>query len=438
MYIEYDCYPPRATQRAEHHKSIPSLLSCPCLVPTIPTQGDFSLFPIVFTSSHRPAPNSFHPARSTPYLRSSPITRPIERFGISDWRIMPSATKSSSSFTFIPQGAIIQEFRVGSHNIVQSFPRTQHFKDSEINTAYFGETIGRTTNRIKDGVIRGLNGKDYELKKNNGPNGLHGGEFGWGKKDWNGPVAEERNGREGVKFVYESPNGEEGYPGTVNARVWYTAWEEDGKTVLEAEYEVELVGDEVEETVVGVTNHRYHSYRSMAVFRLADRFLSYFNLSNNPTIEGTHVTLCTDKYLPIDATGIPRGNISSYPGTDKPFTLGTNEPDIDDCFVIDTEASAVPLDTRTRPLRMLAKLHHPSTGLNLEISSSEPAFQFYTGKYVDIPAVEGAPARGPRCGLCVEPSRYVNAANVPEWRSMCLLRKGQKWGAKSVYKAWQT
>ncbi|KAL9625086.1 MAG: hypothetical protein Q9160_000815 [Pyrenula sp. 1 TL-2023] len=330
---------------------------------------------------------------------------------------MPPATNASSSFTFLPQGAIIQEFRVAGKNIVQSFPRAQDFR--EINTAYFGETIGRTTNRVKDGVIRGLNGRDYELKKNNGPNSLHGGLLGWGKRDWQGPVAEQRNGREGVKFVYESKDGDEGYPGTVEARVWYSAWEEEGKTLLEAEYEVEMVGDEVDETVVGVTNH------------------SYFNISDGPTIEGTQITLGTDKYLPIDATGIPHGNVSSYPGTDKPFVLGPTEPDIDDCFIVDTDASSIPIDTRSRPLRSLAKLHHPSSGLHLEISSTEPAFQFYTGKYVDIPATEGAPARGPRCGLCVEPSRYVNAVNVPEWRNMCLLRKGQKWGAKSVYRAWK-
>lgn len=143
---------------------------------------------------------------------------------------------------------------MAGRNIVQSFPRAQDFR--EVNTAYFGETIGRTTNRIKNGVIKGLNGKDYELKKNNGPNGLHGGELGWGKKDWEGPIAEERNRRESVKFVYESRDGEEGYPGTVEARVWYAAWEEEGKTVLEAEYEVEMTGNEVTETVIGMTNHR--------------------------------------------------------------------------------------------------------------------------------------------------------------------------------------
>lgn len=198
---------------------------------------------------------------------------------------MPPATNASSSFTFLPQGAIIQEFRVAGKNIVQSFPHAQDFR--EINTAYFGETIGRTTNRVKDAVIKGLNGKDYELKKNNGPNSLHGGVLGWGKRDWHGPVAEQRNGREGVKFVYESKDGDEGYPGTVEARVWYTAWEEEGKTLLEAEYEVEMVGDEVDETVVGVTNHRYIARISCTA------------QANRDTVTSTSVTAQRSKALKL-------------------------------------------------------------------------------------------------------------------------------------------
>ena len=166
---------------------------------------------------------------------------------------------------------------------------------------------------------------------------------------------------------------------------------------------------------------------------------SYFNLGPSTTIEGTQCVLGTDKYLPIDSTGIPTGSIEAYAGTqtNKPFLLGETEPDIDDCFVVDTDPSSVPLDTRSRPLKMLASLYHPMTGLHLEVESTEPAFQFYTGKHINVEAADDSPARGPRSGLCVEPSRYVNAPNVPEWRSQCLVKKGQIWGAKNVYKAWK-
>ena len=166
-----------------------------------------------------------------------------------------------SAFTFLPQGALIQEFSLAGHNLVLSLPTAAHYATH--NKGYFGETIGRTTNRIRDGKIPNLNGKTYQLATNDGPrpNCLHGGNEGWGKKIWDGPKKVSRKGREGVEFTYLSKDGDEGYPGTVQANVWYVAGMEDGpggrrETVLEVEYEVQFVGDECEETVVGVTNHR--------------------------------------------------------------------------------------------------------------------------------------------------------------------------------------
>ena len=163
------------------------------------------------------------------------------------------------SFRFLPQGAIIQEFSVAGHNIVQSFPNEQLYR-SLPDTFFFGETIGRTTNRIKNATIDDLNGRSYKLAQNNGPNSLHGGRIGFGKRIFEGPEAVNHHGKEGVLFKYISPHMEEGYPGTIELRVWYTAWKEaeggKSKSVLEIEYEVEMVGSECEETVVGVTNHR--------------------------------------------------------------------------------------------------------------------------------------------------------------------------------------
>jgi aldose 1-epimerase len=167
-----------------------------------------------------------------------------------------SLLSTENNFKFLPQGAIIQEFKVEGHNIVQSFPRAELYNDAP----FFGETIGRTSNRIENATINSLNGKSYELAANSGPNSLHGGNIGFGKRPFRGPQPVERGGREAVKFTYLSPDGEEGYPGTIELRVWYIAWEdeEDGvpKVCLETEYEVEMVGDECEETVVGITNHR--------------------------------------------------------------------------------------------------------------------------------------------------------------------------------------
>lgn len=116
--------------------------------------------------------------------------------------------------------------------------------------------------------------------------------------------------------------------------------------------------------------------------------------------------------------------------------MGETEPDIDDCFVANTNASEVPIDTRESPLQKVASFYHPESKIHLEILTTEPAFQFYTGKYIDVPAVDGLPARGARSGFCIEPSRYVNAINVPEYKPMMVLKKGDKYGCKIVYKGW--
>jgi aldose 1-epimerase len=141
----------------------------------------------------------------------------------------------------------------------------------------------------------------------------------------------------------------------------------------------------------------------------------------------------------VDDGGIPTGPIEEYPGVtaNKSFTLGEKEPDIDDCFVANTNASNIPLDTRKETLQKLASFYHPDTKIHLEVLSTEPAFQFYTGKYIEVPAVEGLPARGARSGFCVEPSRYVNAVNVPEYKGQVVLKKGEKYGAKIVYRGWE-
>lgn len=181
-------------------------------------------------------------------------------------------TPSPAPFSFLPLGAIIQTFLVGPSNlnIVQGFPKQSHYISH--NGPFFGETIGRVANRIAGGQINSLNDKKYTLAKNNGDNALHGGEKGWGKRIWEGPVPVGVRGIDGldlgeggleggesVRFTLRSEDGEEGYPGTVAASVVYTAGvvREGGKEVrvLGIEYEIKLVGDEVEETVVNVTNH---------------------------------------------------------------------------------------------------------------------------------------------------------------------------------------
>ncbi|KAK5662543.1 hypothetical protein OQA88_8455 [Cercophora sp. LCS_1] len=334
--------------------------------------------------------------------------------------------------SFLPLGAIIQTLKVGGINIVQGFPSQSQYESH--NDPFFGETIGRVANRIGGAQLNSLNGgKSYALAKNNGVNNLHGGVVGWGKKIWDGPKpvgireipgAGEIEGGESVRFSLVSPDGDEGFPGTVEASVVYTVGtQKEGDSevlVLGIEYEAELV-DGADETVINMTNH------------------SYFNLTGGPSIEGTVVTLATNTYLPVDDGGIPTGGPTAFSKVEgnRAFTLGPVEPDIDDCFVLNEAAGSVPIDTRPSPLEKLVTAYHPESKIHLEVYSTEPAFQFYTGKYIDVPEVAGAPARAARSGFCVEPSRYVNAANVDEWKSQMLLKKGEKYGCRIVYRAWK-
>jgi aldose 1-epimerase len=162
-------------------------------------------------------------------------------------------------------------------------------------------------------------------------------------------------------------------------------------------------------------------------------------LTGGPTIAGTDVTLHTDQHLPVTDDAIPLGTIEQYPGINagEKFTLGPEEPNVDHCFIKNTDPKSVPLDTRTTAPTPNATFYHPESKVHLEILSTEPAFQFYTGKFIDVPEVDGIPARQKRSGFCIEPSRYVDAASRDDWRGMVLLKKGQLWGAKNVYKAWR-
>jgi aldose 1-epimerase len=142
--------------------------------------------------------------------------------------------------------------------------------------------------------------------------------------------------------------------------------------------------------------------------------------------------------LVFDEHDISTGEIRSYPGfkADEQFTLGTEEPVFNHCFVVNEDPAGVPIDTRRLPLKRLGTFYHADSGILLKVLSTEPAFQLYTGEYNDVPAVENLPARGPRSGFCVEPSRYVNAVNGDAWKAMVTLKRGERYGSKIVYRAW--
>jgi len=285
---------------------------------------------------------------------------------------------SESSVKLLPLGASLQEFNIAGKNIVLGFNDPEEYKH---NPAFFGNTIGRVANRIKNASLTLPTGT-YKLAANNGVNALHGGPNGWHYRNFKGPEPFSKNGKESARFTYTSEHNEEGYPGKLDVKIEYTSYEveENGtkKTVLEIDQEAKLADDsEADVTAVNITNH------------------SYFNIGDKETIEGTEVTLASHDFMKVDAGGIPDGKIEHYPGVDagKAFTLGPVEPDIDDCFVF-TDSVKAPLDTRSLPVRKNAEFYHPSTKYHLIVSSSEPAYQFYTGKFIDVEARKDGPRRG--------------------------------------------
>lgn len=336
---------------------------------------------------------------------------------------------SDAPIAFLPFGATIQTFKVKGINIVQGFDTQEQY--AKYNGPYFGETIGRVANRISGAQVDSLSSKAWPLVNNDRGNTLHGGTTGWGKRIWSGPKpvglrevpgVSGLQGGESVEFTLVSEDGDEGFPGKVEVKVVYTSGtvtNEAGKEVLVLGIDYEATLAEGEETAINMTNH------------------SYFNLSGEPTIDGTDVTLATNLHLPVNDIAIPTGGPEPFSfDTSKTFHLTATEPFVDHCFVVATEPGSIPLDTRSSPLRVNLAAHHPGTGIHLEVLSTEPAFQFYTGDGTDVPAVDGLPARGARAGFCLEPSRWVNAPNVPEWKSQTLLKKGETYGARIVYKGW--
>jgi aldose 1-epimerase len=148
--------------------------------------------------------------------------------------------------------------------------------------------------------------------------------------------------------------------------------------------------------------------------------------------------LSTNLHQVVDDGAIPTGGIEPYPGIEanKEFTLGPKEPDVDHCFIMNADPASVPLDTRNSKMQKLCSFYHPSTKIHFEALSTEPAFQFYTGKFINVPEMDGLPARGPRSGMCIEASRYINAINDDRWKHMVVLKKGQTWGSRTIYRAW--
>lgn len=265
---------------------------------------------------------------------------------------------------------------------------------------YFGATVGRVANRIAGGRFD-LDGKSYTLARNNGPNHLHGGLVGFDKKLWRAtPRLSDRG--PAVDFEVTSPDGDEGYPGAVTARVTYTL-SPDG------ELWVEMSATTDAPTLVNLAHH------------------SYWNLAGQAsgTILDHELQVAADAYLPVDATSIPTGAIA--PVADTPFDLRTARP-------LGSAVAALPpsadganqggidhnyLVRGWRPeggLVSVATLRDPASGRTLEILSDQPGIQVYTANYLDGTLVgKGGTAYRKQSAICLETQRSPDSVHHPDW-----------------------
>jgi aldose 1-epimerase len=291
------------------------------------------------------------------------------------------------------------------------------FRDLESYTKpgpYFGALIGRYGNRIAKGRFK-LNGVEYKLATNNGENHLHGGIKGFDKVVWTGREMKTKAGP-AVVLTYLSKNGEEGYPGNLRVRVVYTL---TSKNELKIDYSATTDKD----TVINLTHH------------------SYFNLAGegNGDILQHLVKINADRFVPIDAGSIPTGELTKVAGTPFDFLKSTaigariNDADeqlkngngYDHTFVI---------NGRPGMLRLAATAYEPSTGRTMEVWTTEPGMQFYTGNFLDGTLTGKAGKTYPRrSGFCFETQHYPDSPNQPSFPTTT-LRRGATYTSTTIYR----
>ncbi len=320
----------------------------------------------------------------------------------------------------ITYGGIITELHVPDKNgklddVVLGFETLDPYLKGH---PFFGCITGRYANRIAKGKFT-LDGKEYNLATNNGPNHLHGGEKGFDKKVWKAETVDLAYGV-ALRLRYRSPDGEEGYPGNLDVTVTYTL----GPANLFIEYEAKT--DKA--TPINLTNH------------------SYFNLSgakSGKTILDHELWLNAGNITPTDATLIPTGEIKSVAGTPYDFrkacAIGTRidqlppEPAKKLPGGYDINYVIEPSERSDRALQLIAKVREPKTGRIMEVRTTEPGVQLYTGNFLDGTVKgKGGVAYQKHAGFCLETQHYPDSPNQPKFPST-ILKPGQTYKSTTVY-----
>lgn len=292
-------------------------------------------------------------------------------------------------------------------DIVLGFDNLQGYLAA--NNPYFGATVGRYANRIAKGKFT-LDGKEYTLAINNGPNSLHGGKIGFSRRVWKAEPLKVAHGA-AVRFTYTSKDGEEGYPGNLTVSVTYHLTDDNA-------LKISYTARTDKATPINLTNH------------------SYFNLSaaGNGNILKETLWLNADRYTPTDSTLIPTGELKSVAGTPydflKPQEIGARISQIPDIggydinYVLNGE-----MDTP----RKIAVVRDSSSGRVMEVSTTEPGVQLYVAIGLDG-SVHGVGGAYEKYGaVCLETQHFPDSVNHPNFPS-AILRPGKEFRSETVYK----
>ena len=276
----------------------------------------------------------------------------------------------------------------------------------------FGATIGRYGNRIAFGKIN-VDGVEFELPKNNYGHTLHGGNEGFDTKVFDAVQTDDKI----VELSYVSKDGEAGFPGTLSTKVTMTLTDDNA---IDIQYEAETD----KKTVVNLTNH------------------SYFNLSGNPenTILDHELAINSDGFTPIDSTFMTTGEIADVVGTDMDFRTPTligsriDNYDYEQLKNADGYDHNWVLSTFGDISQLAAIVYSPTTGIELEVYTTEPGIQIYTGNFLDG-TVKGRNGINyeKRTAICLETQKYPDSPNKPSWPSS-YLDPGEKYSSRCIYK----